>query len=274
MKTSIPTIGKYASLIAASIAVLLPLTALLFASLKTGEEYASTSAFDPPRNWLNVANYLEAFDKGSMLQGFVNTTFIMLVSLAGTILIGTMAAYAVDRFDFRGKGAVLALFLLATLVPGVTTQVATFQIVNGLGLFNSPWAAIVLFAGTDIIAIYIFLQFMATIPKALDEAARIDGANHFVIYFRIILPLLKPAIATVVIIKGIAIYNEFYIPFLYMPNPDLGVISTALFRFKGPFGAHWELLSAGAILVMVPTLVMFLALQRFIYRGLAAGSVK
>ncbi|WP_026554390.1 carbohydrate ABC transporter permease [Arthrobacter sp. 35W] len=274
MKTSLPTIGKYASLVAASVAVFLPLTALLFASFKTSEEYATTSAFEAPKNWFNFQNYLEAFDKGSMLQGFVNTSFIMIVSLAGTILIGTMAAYAVDRFHFRGKSLVLGLFLIATLVPGVTTQVATFQIVNGLGLFNSPWAAIVLFTGTDIIAIYIFLQFMATIPKALDEAARIDGANHFTIYFRIILPLLKPAIATVIIIKGIAVYNEFYIPFLYMPNPDLGVISTSLFRFKGPFGAHWELLSAGAILVIIPTLVIFLFLQRFIYRGLASGSVK
>lgn len=274
MKTSIATLGKYASLTAASLAVLLPLTGLLFASFKTGEEYATTSAFEPPQSWLNFGNYQEAFEKGSMLQGFVNTTFIMIISLAATILIGTMAAYAVDRFNFRGKGGVLTLFLLATLVPGVTTQVATFQIVNSLGLFNTQWAAILLFAGTDIIAIYIFLQFMATIPKALDEAARIDGAGHFAIYFKIILPLLKPAIATVIIIKGIAIYNEFYIPFLYMPNPELGVISTALFRFKGPFGAHWEVLSAGAILVMIPTLVMFLFLQRFIYRGLAAGSVK
>ncbi len=89
-----------------------------------------------------------------------------------------------------------------------------------------------------------------------------------------ILPLLKPAIATVVIIKGIAVYNDFYIPFLYMPDDNLGTISTSLFRFKGPFGAHWEDISAGAILVIIPTLIIFLALQRFIYNGFTSGATK
>lgn len=264
----------YLSLVAAAVVVILPLTTLLFASLKTSHEYAITTAFTPPTNWFNFANYALAFTQGGMLLGFFNTTFILLFSIVGTILMGTAAAYAIDRFQFRGKSVVLALFLLAALVPGVTTQVATFQIVNALGLFDTRWAAIALFVGTDIIAIYIFLQFMASIPRSLDEAARLDGAGHFRIYWQVILPLLRPAIATVVIIKGIAIYNEFYIPFLYMPDPDLGVISTSLFRFTGPYGAHWEILSAGAIVVIVPTLVIFLILQRFIYRGLSAGAVK
>jgi len=159
-------------------------------------------------------------------------------------------------------------------VPGVTTQVATFQIVNRLGLFNTRWSAIALFLGTDIISIYIFQQFLRGIPRELDEAAALEGAGPFTIYWRVMLPLMKPAIATVVIIKGIAIYNEFYIPFLYMPSRDLGVISTALFRFKGPFSAQWEVISAGAILVIVPTLLVFLALQRFIYNGLTTGATK
>lgn len=264
----------YLSLVVAAIFVVLPLTTLLFASLKTGHEYAVTTAFTPPSDWFNFANYALAFTQGGMLLGFFNTTFILLFSIVGTVLLGTAAAYAIDRFRFRGKGLVLGLFLLAALVPGVTTQVATFQIVNALGLFDTRWAAIALFVGTDIIAIYIFLQFMASIPRSLDEAARLDGAGHFRIYLQVILPLLRPAIATVVIIKGIAIYNEFYIPFLYMPDPDLGVISTSLFRFTGPYGAHWEILSAGAIVVIIPTLVIFLILQRFIYRGLSAGAVK
>jgi multiple sugar transport system permease protein len=102
----------------------------------------------------------------------------------------------------------------------------------------------------------------------------IDGANRWTVYWRIILPLLSPAIATAVIIKGIAIYNEFYIPFLYMPAKDLGVISTSLYRFKGPYGAQWEVIAAGTILVILPTVILFLFLQRYIYRGLVAGAVK
>ncbi len=266
--------AKYASLVAASAVVLVPLVVILFTSLKTGKEALTTGPLTPPENWFNLGNYLTAFQQGRMLQAFVNTTIILVVSTAGTVLIGSMTAYAIDRFEFRLKKLVVALFLIATLVPGVTTQVATFQIVNDLGAFNTRWAPILLYLGTDIVSIYVFLQFVRSIPLSLDEAARLDGANSFTIYRRIILPMLKPAIATVVIIKGIAVYNDFYIPFLYMPSSDLGTISTSLFRFKGPFGAHWETISAGTILVILPTLVIFLALQRFIYSGFAAGSTK
>ncbi|MEN3609530.1 carbohydrate ABC transporter permease [Plantactinospora sp. ZYX-F-223] len=265
---------KYASLVVASLVVLAPLLVLLMASLKTNEEFINGAPFDPPGNWFNLDNYVTAFTQGGMLRAFVNTSIILAVSLAGTVLIGSMAAYALDRFEFRFRKTIILLFLLATLVPGVTTQVATFQVVENLGLFNTRWSAIVLFLGTDIISIYIFQQFLRGIPRDLDESAAIEGAGHLTIYFRIILPLLKPAIATVVIIKGITMYNEFYIPFLYMPDRDLGVISTSLFRFKGPFGAQWEVISAGVILVIVPTLIVFLLLQRFIYNGFTSGATK
>jgi ABC-type glycerol-3-phosphate transport system permease component len=268
------TAAKYLSLVLASVVMLLPLLALVVASLKTHDELATTGPFDPPGDWFNVDNYVTAFTRGRMLLAYTNTAFILLFSVVGTILIGSMAAYALDRFEFRMRRPIVALFLLATLVPGVTTQVATFQIVNWLGLFNTRWSAIALFLGTDIISIYIFQQFLRGIPRELDEAAALEGAGTFTIYWRVILPLMKPAIATVVIIKGIAIYNEFYIPFLYMPSRDLGVISTALFRFKGPFSAQWEVISAGAILVIVPTLAVFLLLQRFIYNGFTAGATR
>lgn len=264
--------AKYVSLVIAAIVTLLPLSVLLFASLKTKSEYAQSGPFEPPSNWLNFDNFITAFTSGKMLEGFVNTTIVLAVSLVGTIFLGTMAAYALDRFAFRGKKLVFGLFLLATLIPGVTTQVATFQLINGLGLYDTKAALILLFMGTDIIAIYLFIQFMQGIPASLDEAAMIDGANRWTIYWRIVLPLLRPAIATVVIIKGIAIYNEFYAPFLYLPSE--GLISTSLFRFKGPFGAQWEVIAAGTIVVIIPTLIAFLLLQRWIYKGLTAGAVK
>ncbi len=263
---------KYVSLIVGVLVTLIPLTVVFIASFKTSNEFGQTGPFDAPGNWFNFDNYVTAFQKGGMVEGFINTTIVLTISLIGTILIGTMAAYAIDRFGFRGKKLVVGLFLVATLIPGVTSQVATFQIINGLGLYNSKAALILLFMGTDIISIYIFIQFMQSIPVSLDEAAMLDGANRWTIYWRVILPLLKPAIATVVIVKGIAIYNEFYLPFLYLPSE--GMISTSLFRFKGPFGAHWEIIAAGTILVIIPTLIVFLFLQRFIYRGFTSGAVK
>ncbi|WP_225799956.1 carbohydrate ABC transporter permease [Streptomyces sp. NK15101] len=264
----------YLSLLAATVVVLLPLAVVFLTSLKTSEEVSDGGALSLPGDWLNFRNYATAFTDGHMLAAFGNTAFILVFSVGGTVIIGSMTAYAVDRFDFRAKKLVMALFLVATLVPGVTTQVATFQVVNSFGLVDTRWAPILLYMGTDIVSVYVFLQFIRSIPRSLDEAARLDGANAFTIYRKIILPLLKPAIATVVIIKGITTYNDFYIPFLYMHSEDLGTISTSLFRFKGPFGAHWEAISAGAILVILPTLVVFLLLQRWIYNGFAQGATK
>ncbi len=271
---TLQTLGKYASLIAFSLVLLLPLVVILFASFKSAREYVTTTPLTPPTDWFNFSNFTTAFVDGQMLLGFANTAVILVVSVFGTIVVGTMTAYALDRFDFRFKKLVFAAFLIASLVPSVTTQVATYQVINGLHLVDTYWAAILLFMGTDIVSIYIFIQFMQSIPKSLDEAAMIDGANRFTIYLRVILPLLKPAIATVVIIKGIAIYNEFYIPYLYLPSPNLGVISTSLFRFIGPFSASQQIIAAGIIIVIAPTLVIFLALQRFIYNGITQGATK
>jgi multiple sugar transport system permease protein len=265
---------KYLSLVIAAIVVLVPLGVIVLTSLKTSAEVNNDPVLSVPHNWFNFHNYVVAFNRGHMLQAFGNTAFILLISVTGSVFLGSMTAYAIDRFQFRLKKLIVALFLLATLVPSITTQVATFQIVNYLGLFDTRWSAVVLYMGTDIIAVYIFLQFIRGIPISLDESARMDGANSFTIYWRIILPLLKPAIATVVIVKGIAVYNDFYIPFLYMPDDNLGTISTSLFRFKGPFGAHWEDLSAGVVLVILPTFVIFLLLQRFIYNGFTMGATK
>lgn len=266
---------KYASLVLAAVVMLLPVVAIVLTSLKTAAEAdGSSGAFTLPHDWLNFSNYATVFRDAHIWRALKNTAIILVISIAGTIVIGSMAAYAIDRFDFRFKRVVVALFLLATLVPGITTQVATFQIINFFGLIDSRWSAILLYMGTDILAIYIFIQFIRGIPRSLDEAARIDGANAFQIYLRIILPNLKPAIATVVIVKGITTYNDFYIPFLYLPSDENKTMSTALFAFKGPYGAHWEVIAAGALVVMLPTLIIFLLLQRFIYNGFTSGAVK
>ncbi|WP_277678725.1 carbohydrate ABC transporter permease [Gracilibacillus dipsosauri] len=268
------SVFKYGSLIIGAIVAILPILIVLFAAFKTGTEYTSTGPLTPPKDWTNFDNFTRAFTEGNMLTGFKNTVIILLVSIVGTTLIGSMVAFVLNRFKFKGSKLILGAFLLATLIPGVTTQVATFQIVNGLGLFNTMWAAIVLYLGTDIIAIYIFLQFMNSISVSLDESAMLDGASYFTIYRKIILPLLTPAIVTVIIVKGINVYNDFYTPFLYMPKSELHVISTALFKFKGPYGSEWEVICAGIMLAIIPTFIAFISLQKYIYNGLTSGSVK
>lgn len=265
---------KYVTLLLGAAFSIIPILAIFFASFKTGNEYASTGALDLPQNWLNFENYTRAFNEGNMLVGFKNTVVILVISVIGTTLIGSMVAFVLHRFTFRGSKYILGAFLLATLIPAVTTQVATFQIVHRLGLFNTIFAAIVLYLGTDIIAVYIFLQFMDSISISLDESAMLDGASYLTIYRKIVLPLLKPAIVTVFIIKGVNVYNDFYTPFLYMPKTDLQVISTALFKFQGPFGAEWQVITAGVMIAIIPTMIAFIFLQKYIYNGLTNGSVK
>lgn len=163
--------------------------------------------------------------------------------------------------------------MLAMLIPGITSQVATFQIINSIGLFNTIWSVILLNLGTDVISIYVFLQYLQEIPISLDESAYLDGAGYFTIFWRIILPNLKAPIVTMLIVSGVGVYNDFYNPFLYMPDNKLKVISTALFAFKGPYGTDWPVILAGVIIVILPMLVIFLTLQKYIYNGVQ-GAVK
>ena len=264
----------YGLLVAASLIVIIPIIVVLFASFKTGDEYARTAPFRFPENILNMENFKRAFIEGNMLRGFANTFLTMVISLSGAVIFGAMVAYVIGRFEFKGRAIILALFLLATMIPSVTTQVATFKIVNALRLYNTRWAGIILFTGTDIISIYIFLQFIQSLSPSLDESAMLEGASYITIFFRIIMPMLKPAITTVLIIKGVDIYNNFYTPFLYMPKRSLQMVSSALYAFKGPYGSQWEVICAAVVLSTLPTLIMFLSLQKYIYNGFSGGAVK
>lgn len=274
VKYRLLSLCKYLSLLLGVFATVTPIIVVFFASFKTSEEYGQSGALALPESFMNLANYKKAFVDGHMLLGFFNTFFILIISIGGAILIGTMVAYVLSRFQFKARHLILGAFLIATLIPGVTTQVATFQIINKLGFYNTRIAPILLYMGTDIISVYIFMQFMDSISVSLDESAMLDGASYLTIYRKIIFPLLKPAITTVLIIKGVASYNNFYIPFLYMPKKGLQVVSTALFKFKGPYGSQWEVICAGIILAIIPTLILFLSLQKYVYNGFTRGAVK
>jgi len=265
---------KYTFLIILLLIFIIPLLTVLFAAFKTGNEYATTSVLQLPNSFLNLENFKEVMLKGKMINGFKNTIIILFFSLLGAVFTGSMSAYIFSRFKTKFSKFINGMFLVAVMIPGIASQVATFQIISGLGLFNTRLAPILIYCGTDIMTIYIFLQFLENISVSLDESAIIDGANYFQIFYKIILPLLSPAIVTVVITKGVGIYNDFYTPFLYTPSEELKTLSTALFKFKGPYGSHWEIISAGIIVIMIPTLIIFLSLQKRIYSGLVSGSVK
>jgi ABC-type sugar transport system, permease component len=274
VKPAIFRILKYLSLVLMAIVFILPFITIVFAAFKTQSEYYNLSKLALPGSFLNFDNFKTAFIDGGILNALKNTVIILAFSLTGAIIFGAGVGYVMSRFDFFGKKIIIGLFFAAMLIPMVTTQVATYQIVSHLHLVGTIWSCIVLYLGADVMSIYIMMQFVNSLPQSLDESGMLDGASYFSIFFRIIIPNLKPAIATIAIIKGVAIYNDFYTPFLYMPDSSLGTMSTALFRFKGPYGSEWQVICAGVILVIIPTLIAFLALQKYIYNGFSAGAVK
>ena len=266
---------KYFSLVFFSFIAILPVVSCVITAFKTNEEYQSTNVMTLPQSWLNFSNFTEAFQRANMGRSFLNSGIVLVCVLAGSILIGTQLAYILNRFKFPGNGLVRNLFLFATLLPGVAMQVSVYSIMNALGFINHLYGYIILMMGTDVISIYIFIQFFENIPVSLDESAIVDGASYFTIYGKILLPLLKPAIVTSMILKGVGTYNEYYMAQLYLQDKTrLGTVATSLFTFTGPLGSQYNLICAGVIISLLPALLIFVLCQKQIYSGLAAGAVK
>jgi multiple sugar transport system permease protein len=157
------------------------------------------------------------------------------------------------------------------MIPGFVTEIARFGIITKLGLYDTLMAPLIIYAGTDIMQLYIYKQFIDKIPRALDESARIDGCSYFTIYWKIIFPVILPATATLGILKAITIFNDMYIPYLYMPTKK--TVTTMLMQFAGR-GGDWASLSAAVIITMVPSLLIFIFLKKYIFDGIVAGAVK
>ena len=266
-------IVKYVSLVFFSIVAVLPLASCVITAFKSEEEYMSTNVMALPSVW-KLSNFVDAFQKANMGRAFINSGIVLVCVLAGSVIIGTQLAYVLDRFKFPGNGLVRNLFLFASLLPGVAMQVAVYKIMQSLGFINHLYGYIIMMMGTDIISIYIFIQFMENISTSLDESAIIDGASYFTIYWKIILPLLKPAIVTSMILKGVSTYNEYYAASLYLQDKTLRTVAVSLYTFTGPLGNKYNMICAGVLISMLPALIIFVLCQKQIYSGITAGAVK
>ena len=154
-------------------------------------------------------------------------------------------------------------------------QVTVYKIMYNMHLINSIPGYIILLCGTDIISVTIFIQFFENLPNSLDESAIMDGCTYFGVFFKILLPLLKPAIVTVMILKGVGTYNEYYMANLNLQDKSrLVTVATSLYKFTGPLGNQYNYICAGVIITLHPSLIIFVLCQKQIYGGLAEGSVK
>ncbi len=254
---------------------LLPLYACFVTAFKTKQEYQTTNVMMLPHSWSNFSNFITAWKDANMGLAFINSTLVLVVVLAGSILFSSSIAYVLNRFKFPGNGIIKTLFLFAALIPGVAMQVTVYRIMYSLQLINTLYGYMILMMGTDVISIYIFIQFFDNLPVSLDESAILDGCTYFGVFFKILLPNLKPAIVTCMILKGVSTYNEYYMANLYLQDKTtLQVISTCLYTFTGPLGSQYNLICAGVIMSILPALIIFLAFQKQIYTGLVSGAVK
>lgn len=269
------TILKYILLVFASFVAVVPIVSCVITAFKTPEEYASTNVMTLPESWTYFDNFITAWTKADMGRAFINSFIILVCVLAGSVMISSMLAYVLNRFRFRGNGLIRNLFMLATLIPGIASQVTVYQIMTALNLVNTMSGYIIMMLGTDVISIYIFLQFFENLPVSLDESAILDGCTYFGVFFKILLPLVKPAIVTTAILKGVGTYNEYYAANLYLQDKTkYQVVATSLYAFTGPMGSQYNYICAGVIITIIPALIVFILCQDQIYTGLTAGSVK
>ncbi len=274
IKAAIINFLKYFSLLFFGFVAVIPVVSCVITAFKTSEEYQSTNVMTLPESWLNFDNFIQAYSAANMGRAFLNSLIVMISVLIVSIIIGTQLAYVLNRFKFPGNKLIRNMFLFASLLPGVAMQVTVYNIMSSLGLINHLYGYIIMMCGTDVISIYIFIQFMENIPISLDESAIIDGASYWTIYWKIMLPLLKPAIITSCILKGVGVYNEYYAANLYLQDKDLHTIATSLYTFVGPMGSQYNLICAGVIISLLPALIVFIIFQKQIYSGITAGAVK
>ena len=204
---------------------------------------------------------------------FRNSVIVLVCFL--TTIIGTQLAYVLSRFQFPGNALIRTAFMMAALLPGIAMQVAVYKIMGTFHLINSLWGYIIMSMGTDVISIYIFIQYFENLSISLDEAALMDGASYFTIYSRILLPRRKPATGTGLILKRAVIDNAHDAANLCLQDKQkLGTVAIWLYAFTGPQGSRYSLICAGVIITLLPALIAFLIFQKQIYNGVAAGAVK
>ena len=255
--------------------VLAPILLTLFAALKTKGQMVTTSPLLlPPLSEITFDNFKKVLGDKYLIIGLKNTAIILVVSLFFNVIFGTITAYIIERFDFRFKKLIVCLYFVGMLVPTFVTEIARYRIVNALGLYNTLGAPIVIYIAADLMQLYIYRQFVSSLSPSLDESALIDGCSYYRVFGQIIFPLLAPAPATVIIIKSITIINDMYIPYLYMPANRLRTLTTFLMNYANAQQGSWQTLAAGIIVIMLPTILIYIVFQKYILSGIAAGAVK
>jgi multiple sugar transport system permease protein len=261
--------GGLLALALVSLAPLLWMVSVSF--MPTGQ----ASRFPPPLlpSAATLANYQELFGRSGMARNFANSLLVSAAITFGSLLVNTLAGYAFAKLRFAGRERVFQLLLAALVIPAQVAMLPLFLLMKQLGLVNT-YAGVVLPALASVFGIFLVRQYARSIPDELLEAARIDGAGEWRIFFSIVLPMLKPVLVTLAIFTFMGAWNDFMWPLIVLTDQEHYTLPVALATLSREHIMDVELMMAGAVVTVLPVLALFLLLQRYYIQGLLLGSVK
>lgn len=255
---------------------LLPFYTSLVMALKSPAELSTTSAWSWPKNPTG-ANFREVLTNPNVnfIRLFWNTVIIATTATFGVILSSSLVAYAFAKMSFPGRDRLFIVLLSTMMLPGIVTMIPTYLLYKNLHWVNTPLPLIVpAFFGGGAFNIFLLRQFFMGIPRELDEAAKIEGAGHWTVYSRVVMPLSGSALATVGIFCFIYNWRDFMGPLIYLNDPEKQTLELGLATYNSLRAEQWHLLAAGSVLVTLPLVVLFLVGQRYFVKGMALTGLK
>jgi ABC-type glycerol-3-phosphate transport system permease component len=269
----------YVILAVGAIAFLVPFYFVINGSLKTEAEVLAGDFVSLPQSlndirWNNYPRAL-ARDKMHFWPALANTTVVTVLSVVGQILSCSLVGFGFARFKFRGRSILFMVMLSTMMLPGQVTMIPVFVLFRSLGMVDSFWPLVIPMWLASPFFVFMFRQFFAQIPEDLVEAARIDGAGNWRIYWQLMMPLCGPVIAIVAIYTFLAAWNDFMNPLIYLNSPENRTLALALNAFRGQYGvSDANLLMAASVVCMLPCVVLFFAAQKYFVQSIAMTGLK
>ncbi|WP_168120081.1 carbohydrate ABC transporter permease [Paenibacillus sp. HB172176] len=252
---------------------IVPIFYMIVGSFKSESEYAA-SPFAMPEK-LHFSNYAKAWDVANMDVYFFNSLLITIITLIVTVLLGALAAYFLSRFQYKLRGAIYALFLIGMLVPIHATLIPIFMIMKNINLLDTYLSLILPYTAFHLsLTVFILEGFMRSFPRDLEESGIVDGAGVYRIFWSIILPITRPALATVIILNFIYNWNEYLFALVMISSEALKTLPLGIANFVGIETASMTLQMAALTIALVPIIIFYLLLQKQLVNGMVAGAVK
>lgn len=262
----------YIVLILIAVIMVVPFLWMLSTSLKTQYDAVKIPPVwipDPPR-W---ENYVKLFTEQPMFQFMLNTIKIVFFVVLGQLFFSSLAAYSFARISFKGRNVVFFFYIATLMVPGQVTMIPTYLMFAKAGLTDNH-LALILPAFFSAFGVFLLRQFFMSLPRELEEAAEIDGCNPFMTYWRIMLPLVVPAMLTLGVFTLMDTWNDYMGPLIYLSSPEKYTMTLGIAYFKGVYTTQWNLVMAGSIVSVVPILIAYLCAQKYFIEGIAFSGVK